>query len=187
MKKNLVITLIFSFLLLSCQALRHEKVDTRDRPSSGIERARQNVNEGRGVSIGGLIGNKGGSFEFSSSNPMWRASLEVLDFLPMTTVDYSGGMIISDWYTDNNAQGDESIKITIRFLSNEVRSDAIDVDIFYKKCIATNNCKINKQDGQLKKEITKQILARAAIYKKQSKDKNYRPYRSSSNDNERQE
>ena len=60
---------------------------------------------------------------------------------------------------------------------NEVRSDAIDVDIFYKKCIATNNCKINKQDGQLKKEITKQILAKAAIYQKQIKDKNFKPYR----------
>ena len=72
------------------------------------------------------------------------------------------------------------------FLSNEVRSDAIDVDIFYKKCIATNNCKINKQDGQLKKEITRQILAKAAVYQKQSKDKNYKPYRMSSSDNERE-
>ena len=71
---------------------------------------------------------------------------------------------------------DESIKITIKFLSNEVRSDAIDVDVFYKKCISTNNCMVNKQDGQLKKEITKQILAKATIYRKQIKDKNFEPY-----------
>ena len=70
----------------------------------------------------------------------------------------------------------QRIKITIRFLSNEVRADAIDVDVFYKKCIANNNCKINKQDGQLKKEITRQILAKAAVYKKLQKDKNFTPY-----------
>ncbi len=172
MKKNLVITLIFSFLLLSCQALRHEKVDTRDRPSSGIERARQNVNEGRGVSIGGLIGNKGGSFEFSSSNPMWRASLEVLDFLPMTTVDYSGGMIISDWYTDNNAQGDESIKITIRFLSNEVRSESLKIIVHKRKCASAQNCKITMlENSTISNELRSTILRTAAKLEKQSKKK----------------
>ena len=172
MKKNLVITLIFSFLLLSCEALRHEKVDTRDRPSSGIERARQNVNEGRGVSIGGLIGNKGGSFEFSSSNPMWRASLEVLDFLPMTTVDYSGGMIISDWYTDNNAQGDESIKITIRFLSNEVRSESLKIIVHKRKCASAQNCKTTMlENSTISNELRSTILRTAAKLEKQSKKK----------------
>ena len=57
------------------------------------------------------------NYEFSTSNPMWRASLETLDFLPLTTVDYSGGMIITDWYSDNNSQS-ESIKISVRFLSS---------------------------------------------------------------------
>ena len=83
---------------------------------------------------------------------------------------YSGGIIVTDWYSDNDSSN-ESVKISVRFLSNEVRSDALDVDIFYKKCVAISNCKINKQEGQLKKEITKQILAKAAIYKKQAKDK----------------
>ena len=126
------------------------------------------------------MGNRGGTnFEFASSNELWRASLDVLDFMPLTSANYSGGIIITDWYSEQG-NTEESIKITIRFLSNEVRSDAIDVDIFYKKCIAANNCKINKQDGQLKKEITKQILAKAATYQKISKDKNYKPYRLSS-------
>ena len=49
---------------------------------------------------------------------MWRASLETLDFLPLTTVDYSGGIIITDWYFDNTGKSEESIKISIRFLSN---------------------------------------------------------------------
>ena len=107
--------------------------------------------------------------------------MEVLDFMPLTSANYSGGIIITDWYSEQG-NPDESIKITIRFLSNEVRSDAINVDIFYKKCVAVNNCKINKQDGQLKKEITKQILAKAAVYQRQVKDKDFKPYRMSSDD-----
>ena len=101
--------------------------------------------------------------------------------MPLTSANYSGGIIITDWYSEQG-NSDESIKITIRFLSNEVRSDALDVDIFYKKCVTANNCKISKQEGQLKKEITKQILAKAAIYQKQNKDKNFKPYRMSSDD-----
>ena len=100
---------------------------------------------------------------------LWRASLDIVSNLPIASADPFGGVIITDWYSDQG-NTNESIKITIKFLSNEVRSDALDVDIFYKKCVATSNCKINKQEGQLKKEITKQILAKAAIYKKQVKD-----------------
>ena len=58
---------------------------------------------------------------------MWRASLETLDFLPFTTVDYSGGVIITDWYSDQDSN--ESIKITIRFLSNDIRADSLQVSI----------------------------------------------------------
>ena len=105
--------------------------------------------------------------------------------MPLTSANYSGGIIITDWYSEQG-NTNESIKITIKFLSNEIRSDAINVDVFYKKCIAANNCKINKQDGQLRKEITKQILSKAATYKKISKDKNYKPYRMTSPDNERE-
>ena len=62
------------------------------------------LNEGRGISLEGLVGGRRGTnYEFSTSNPMWRASLETLDFLPLTTVDYSGGIIITDWYYDNNS------------------------------------------------------------------------------------
>ena len=138
-------------------------------------RVKKNLEEGRGFRLSKEMSNKGTNFEFASSNELWRASLDVLDFMPLTSANYSGGVIITDWYTEQGNSG-ESIKITIRFLSNEIRSDAVDVDIFYRKCDGLNNCKINKQDGQLKKELTKQILAKAVIYQKQSKDKNFEPY-----------
>ena len=46
------------------------------------------------------------TFEFSTSNPMWRATFDVIDFMPFVTVDYAGGMIITDWYTDSNTSND---------------------------------------------------------------------------------
>ena len=184
-KKISIFFLIF-FALNSCAKEGFFKTgDARKNPPDPRERVKKNLEEGKGFRINDAIkGNRGGatSFEFASSNELWRASLDVLDFMPLTSANYSGGIIITDWYSEQG-NAEESIKITIRFLSNEVRADAIDVDIFYKKCIAANNCKINKQDGQLKKEITKKILSRAATYKKQSKDKNFKPYRMSTNDN----
>ena len=181
-----VLTLILSLSLTSCAKEGFFKPgNAREISPDPRERVKKNLEEGRGFRINDAIGGRGRgtNFEFASSNELWRASLDVLDFMPLTSANYSGGIIITDWYSEQG-NTEESIKITIRFLTNEVRSDAIDVDIFYKKCIATNNCKINKQDGQLKKEITKQILARAAVYQKQSKDKNFKPYRMSSPENE---
>ena len=186
--KNFIVFFLIFFTFSSCAKEGFFKTgDARKNPPDPRERVKKNLEEGKGFRINDAI--KGGrgatNFEFASSNELWRASLDVLDFMPLTSANYSGGIIITDWYSEQG-NTEESIKITVRFLSNEVRSDAIDVDIFYKKCIATNNCKINKQDGQLKKEITKQILAKAAIYQKQSKDKNYKPYRMSSSENDRE-
>ena len=163
-----IILIIFTFT--SCGKGFFKPGDARKNPPDPKLRVKKNLEEGKGFRLStAMAGNKGTNFEFASSNELWRASLDVLDFMPLTSANYSGGVIITDWYSEQN-NDNESIKITIRFLSNEVRSDAIDVNIFYKKCISTNNCKVNKQDGQLNKEITKQILAKATIYKKQSKD-----------------
>ena len=181
--KILVFTACIPLLLISCKnsdgKFKLPGGDARKFPADPAERVKKNLEEGRGFKLSEFGNTKGGVFEFASSNELWRASLDVLDFMPLTSANYSGGIIITDWYSEQG-NAEESIKITIRFLSNEVRSDAIDVDVFYKKCIANNNCKINKQDGQLKKEITRQILAKAAIYKKQSKDKNFTPYNNES-------
>ncbi len=182
LKNKLFITIIFIiFSLTSCAKEGFFKTgDARKNPPDPKLRVKKNLEEGKGFRLSNAMkGNKGTNFEFASSNELWRASLDVLDFMPLTSANYSGGVIITDWYSEQG-NAEESIKITIRFLSNEIRSDAIDVDIFYKKCITTNNCKINKQDGQLKKEITRQILAKASIYKKQSKDKNFQPYNNQS-------
>ena len=133
------------------------------------KRARQNVEEGRGVSGGGLFSGGGSAnFEFASSNPLWRASLDVLDFLVFESVDYSGGLIITDWYSENNPE--ESVKITVRFLTNEIRSDALAISINKKTC-ENLKCTIQKIESDLEFEIKDKILKKSAYYASLDKKK----------------
>ena len=114
--------------------------------------------------------NSSGVFEFASSNELWRASLDTIDFMPLTSVNYSGGIIITDWYSTDQSSN-ESIKISIRFLSNQVRSDALDIKVFNKKCLTQTNCVISEKSGNLIFELKEKILKTAAIYEKNKKEK----------------
>ena len=163
---------LFSILALIfiTQCGIYKKVDTRQVPTNAQERARQAVDEGRGLGIGNIL--KGGKtgFEFSSSNPLWRASLETLDFLPLSNVDYSGGVIISDWYSIPNTR-DDAIKISLRFLSNEISSDSIKITVFKKNCSANNECSIYSSNSVIQEELLRTILAKAAELDKEDKKK----------------
>ena len=118
---------------------------------------------------------RGGVFEFASSNELWRASLDTIDFMPLASVNYSGGIIITDWYsTDQNSN--ESIKISIRFLTNEIRSDALDIKVFNKKCVAQSNCVTSEKEGSINDELKTKILKTAAVYQAKKKSKNSKPY-----------
>ena len=144
LNKKLISCLIMAFALSSCAKEGFFKTgDARKNPPDPKERVKRNLEEGRGFRIMDLGGRKGGDFEFASSNELWRASLDILDFMPLTSANYSGGIIITDWYSEEGNSTD-SVKITIRFLSNDIRSDAVDIDIFYKNCISVNNCSIEK-------------------------------------------
>ncbi len=167
-----VFIFILSFLMVSSCAVPDFAKPTKiskNTPVNAKERARKNVDEGRGVSLKGMMsGNKSTNYEFSTSNPLWRASLEIIDFMPLATVDYSGGIIITDWY--NDAQNfDESIKITVRFLSTEVRSDSIKIIVHNKKCKTNQSCAVNEMDSNIKFELQKSILRKAALLKEEAK------------------
>jgi hypothetical protein len=175
MKNSLKFLLKLSFLsffILVGHCGIHKKVDTRVTPQNSQERAVKNVNEGRGISVGNILGNRrgGGSFEFSSSNPLWRASLEILDFLPLTTVDYSGGIIITDWYTDSDKDAN-SLKITVRFLNNEIASNSLKIIVHQKKCSTNANCSIKILDSKIKEELLVSILRKAAVLNAEPKKK----------------
>ena len=165
----LISILLSLFYLNACGPFKYKPVDANEFPPEPSKRVKKNIEEGRGFRFENFGGSGATTYEFASSNPLWRASLDILDFMPLTTANYSGGIIVTDWYSEDNSKT-ESVKISIRFLSNEVRSDALDVKIFNRKCLnATMNCKFSEMSGNLPNEIKKEILKKATIYKK---DKN---------------
>jgi len=169
MTRKIILYSVFLSLLLGACGI-YKKKDP-NVPQNAQERARKNVEEGRGVSIKGLMGGKKGTnYEFSTSNPMWRATLESLDFLPLSNVDYSGGVIISDWYSDNLNNSD-SIKISIQFLSNEIRSDSLKINIYKKKCSSLNSCQVNLTESKIKNELLKVIIVKAKELEKNATNK----------------
>jgi hypothetical protein len=145
--------------------------DARKFPADPAKRVEQNLKEGRGFKVNDIFSNQGGVFEFASSNPLWKAALDIIDFMPLSSVNYSGGIIITDWYSDNNSPF-ESIKISIRFTTNEIRSDALDIKVFNRKCSESLfNCKFTETNDVLVAELKREILKQATLYKKQNKNK----------------
>ena len=150
----------------------YQPSDARKVSPNVNERVKKNLEEGKGITLGGLGGGGGGtSYQFASSNPMWRATLEILDFLPLANVDYSGGIITTDWYNEGTAS-DESIKITIRFLTNEIRADGIKIIVHKKVCNTQQKCAVKKISSALETELQIAILKKAAIIERDYRGKN---------------
>jgi len=173
-KKSLFfVSFLLIFLNISGCGL-YKRSDVKDNPVNVKERARKNVAEGKSFSLSNMGKDGSGNFEFASSNPMWRASLEMLDFTPLSNVDYSGGIIITDWF-DNENDENSNLKISIKFLTNEVRADGLDVSIFEKQC-TDNICKTRKLENNVSIDIKKTILKKAALLVKDKKIKNSKEY-----------
>ena len=158
-------------LLGSCGI--YDPVDARKVSPNSKERVKKNLEEGKGLSMKKMMGGGSGgtSYQFASSNPMWRATLEILDFLPLANVDYSGGIITTDWYNEGTA-ADESIKITVRFLTNEIRSDGIRIIVHKKRCNIQQKCTVRKISSTLEQELQIAILKKAVLFEKEFKKGN---------------
>ena len=160
---------IFIFFLASCGIYRSAPVS--EVPVNEKEKRKKNIEEGRGITVFGDNKNKGGgNFIFASSNPMWRATLDILDFTPLSNVDYGGGIIITDWYS-SESNLNESLKISVQFLANEIRADGIEIKLFKKKCNQSQACKVVSVNSDLNQEIKLAILKRAAKIQKGDKKK----------------
>ena len=162
---------ILLFLISNCGI--YKPVDARKVPPNDEERIKINQEEGRGFTLGGIgktLGT-GGAFQFSSSNEMWRATLEILDFIPLSDVDYGGGIIITEWYSAPK-KPDESLKIMIHFLTNEIRADGIKVNVYKKECKTETQCSSFLIDSEIGSEIKLEILKQATLIKKADLKKN---------------
>ena len=166
-KSFLLVFLLIPLFLVSCGGWNPTSV--KDRPVDVDERVRQNIEEGKGFKLGDKRDSGLGSF--ASSNPLWRATLDTLNFMVLNSVDYGGGIIITDWYSESTS--DEAIKVTIRFLSPEIRADGLEISIHQKKCEINNlsSCTVQKLDTKLAEEIKLAILKRAVQIDKKITEK----------------
>ena len=175
MNSRIVILIIIFTLVGACNG-KVPGADARKIPPNAQDRVKKNIEEGRGFTLMGSNKKNTGEFDFASSNELWRASLDTLDFMPLALANYSGGIIVTDWYSDGSSEN-ESVKISVRFLSNEIRSDALIVKVFYKNCSMQDNCKVSDRSSELSTELAKKILSKAAIYEKDTQSKKKRKYR----------
>ena len=175
MKKTILLKKLgFLFLILTflSECGLYQKTDSRKVPVNVNDRVQKNLEEGRRIKFG-KSGGGSGEFGFATSNEMWRATIEILDFIPLNNADYGGGIIITDWYNENNDNSD-SLKIMIRFLSNEVRADGLKVTVYKKNCklnSGVQNCSTQVDKSEIGQELKLAILKRAAIYKSETQKK----------------
>jgi len=176
MKKLTLLLMTAAFILTNCGI--YKRSDVKDNPVNVNERVQKNIEEGRGIRFGKGT-TTGGTFDFASSNELWRASIEILDFVPFTNASYSGGILITDWFSGPSKVENEKrmLKITVRFLTNEIRADALKINIHEKICKlnTVNDCNVNKISSSLENEIKLAILKKAALlqsgqYKKKAKE-----------------
>ena len=169
MKTNLIklITLVIFTLFFLNSCGMYKRSDIEDNPVNVDERVKKNIQEGRGIRFG-KGATRGGDFDFASSNPLWRSAIEVFDFVPLTNASYSGGIIITEWFSseNNTENNNRELKITVRFMTNEIRADAVKVLVFEKKCDLNNICKTRKIKSKLEGELKLAILKKAALFEK---------------------
>ena len=161
-----LISILTIFLFLnSCGPLKFERADVKDSPINEADKRKRNIEQGRGFTLPGTNNSGGGTFSFGNSNELWRATLDILEFTPLSNVDYGGGIIITDWYSAND-NSNQSIKISVQFLTDELRADGLLIKIYQKNCTTESNCAVKLIESDLNQEIKLAILKKAAQIKK---------------------
>ena len=155
---------LLSFFLYSCAKVDPVTGEKILIEQDGFKKAREAADKG-----GGIFGTLGkdvqkqqgqGNVNFANSNVLWKATLKTLDFLPLINADYSGGIIIYDWYSEAS-NSNEQIKVTVKFLSDELRSDSVEISSHKKICDQSQKCFTKKTDDKFSTSIKENIITEA--------------------------
>ena len=157
--------LLISVFLTKCASNQDPVTGEKQRIEPNVnQRAKDFVDKGGGIM--GMIGksNENTNFKFSTSNVLWRSTLKSLDFLPLMNADYTGGVIIYDWYSQTNNPKDQ-IKISVQFLSDELRSDSVKITAHKKICDNADRCSNSAIDQNFSNSIKENIITAARTLK----------------------
>jgi len=118
---------------------------------------------GNGGLLEGLLGGINGgprSENITVNSYLWRASLDTISFLPLTTADPFGGVIITDWYSPPETPA-ERFKVTVYILDRELRADGLRVAVFRQVRKGSDSWVEAKVDERTGRDIENAILKRA--------------------------
>ena len=79
-----------------------QKKVKKNNTSLTLNKGQKTSIESRGI-LDEVFKKKPGEFQFATSNVLWRASLITLEEIPLRAVDYSGGIIVTEWYTNSKS------------------------------------------------------------------------------------
>ena len=160
---RLVIIISISLLAVSCskkpEKSENPLINKKKRINPNVEERAEAIRDQGGGIFNSSKTKQGTTYEFATSNVLWRASLNTLENIPLNQVDYSGGVVITDWYSVENSN--ESIKIQIKFLNNELKPSSLKILSFKKICETTNNCKIVKMNNEFNNKILAKVIDKA--------------------------
>ena len=121
------------------------------------------------AACGMLPGRRGGAAEargrgtqpaIGVNSYLWRASLDTLAFMPLSSADPYGGVIITDWYS-NPEQPAERFKATVYILDTRLRADGLNVTVFKQVKDQNGAWTDAPVAGQTETDIENAILTRA--------------------------
>jgi hypothetical protein len=158
--KNVIVFIII-LNLISCTSLKNDGEQIEPNVQKRVE---AEAKKGGGIILFGGDKKNSGTIDFSSTNVMWRATLKTLNFLPLVSADYSAGLIVTDWYSEQKL-GKEQIKIQVSFLSNDLKSESIVVSSFKRICEPNGICTNSSVNESVNKEIKDSIITNARLLK----------------------
>ena len=158
MNRNLsqiVAAIAFAIILSACESIGIAP----DPPPPVADRSSGSSNNG-GLFDTVFGGEKSsGSSGISVNSFLWRASLDTISFMPLSSADPFGGVIITDWYSPPEAPR-ERIKLNVYILGRELRADGLRVSLF-RQARASQLWQEAKVDPKTVREIENAILKRA--------------------------
>jgi len=173
MKKIISISLIIIFSIFTAACTKNKEsadgtVIKKKKRSHNMKKRAENYDGGILTGKNGILSGGRTTAQFAADNMLWRASLETLNFIPLSSANYSGGVIITDWYAKENSK--DAIKIQVVFKSDELSTNSIEI-ISHKKICNNNGCQTSAMDQNFNSKIKNKILEKARILNVAKKNK----------------